>query len=96
MPELPDEFGRELAALVRGCIRLQADVQLLQSMLVAAETSGQPVVGWKEQFRLAKMTTAYRNSTEQHTEQLHAIEDRADVQEALRMLAALPLTRLPN
>jgi hypothetical protein len=96
MPLLPPEFGRQFAALLREHLRLQADIRSLASMLKHAEASEVPPYGWLDALKALRETPAYRSISEQYEPQFHAIEDAADGEECLKLLATMPPTRLPN
>ena len=97
MANLKPEFGRQLAALMRDYLRLQADARSLASILTYVDTQHElPVGGWLATLKAMRETPEYRKIAEQYEPQFRAVEDAADVEECQQLLATMPPTQYPN
>jgi len=76
--------------MARENFRLRADVKVLAGILEMCATLRQPPEQWKEQWRRARQTQPYRDTSEQFEPLLAKLETLADENELKEMLLDFP------
>jgi hypothetical protein len=93
---VPSELTRSFAKMARENFRLRADIKVLAGILEMCATLRQPPEQWKKQWRQARETQAYRDTSEQFEPLLAKLETLADENEVLEILRKFPKSEFLN